>query len=118
MLGERFTTDANGWRRRSLIELRLSGVPCELRQTPEGMSFRRQNLNGKTVHTTTLDFGEVSSGDKERIERMASDLAWLLSLATMSPVVPFKYQFGTLSRTEITKKKLSYYRPLIDSNDG
>jgi hypothetical protein len=75
MQGEQFTTHSDGSRRRDLIELRLSHVPLRIRQTAAGMSFRRENLNGKTIHTTTIEFGNVRVKQRKRIEAIAQDLA-------------------------------------------
>jgi hypothetical protein len=116
--GEAVTRLPKGGWKRDRIDLYLGGFPVILRQTDCGMPGRHREAEGHTVHTTTLEFGDISTNKRKRAERIADDLAWLLSAATMSPVRPFSYQFGRGSRTHTITNRTSIFRPLIEIANG
>ncbi len=116
--GQKFSVGSDGIHRRNVIELKLSGTQLRIRQTNEGMTLPRSKLSGRTVHTTTIEFDNVPPHRRHSLERIADDIACLLALATVSPVVPFQYEYGALGRSIPVSRKMTYFRPLIDRADG
>lgn len=115
---EHATQHSTGGWRRDRIELSLAGLAVVLRQTDSGMPGRHRQAKGRTVHTTSLDFGDVPSGKRRWVEGVANDVACLLSAATMSPVTPFRYEFGQTSRSVSITTRTSIFRPTIETISG
>lgn len=100
------------------LHLILDGFRVDIWQTADGAPSARQKIKGKTAHTTTFEFGNVPAVKQKRVQELASDLVWLLSLATMSPVRPLSFQFGRNIRRLSINERTVYYRPSIDTSDG
>ena len=96
----------------------LGGFLIVLYQTENGIPSRHQAAKECTVHTTTLEFGDIPSSKRVRAENIANDIARLLTFATMSPVRPCLYEYGDSTRHETVNAKTLIFRPTIEVLDG
>lgn len=97
---------------RDMIRLSLPPFRAELKQLT--LEFRKNIWQ----ETTQLTIADISSQQFEEAKAAAGDLCWLLMLATMSPVMPFAYQYGKQRSGHSTSGRLQIFRPTIETQDG
>lgn len=103
---------------RNRIRLQLGTDAVEIRQRPAliGVPWDDQ-LKGVFNYTTDIVVADPKS--QARGERIASNVSDLLSLASMSQVRPFHFDFGAGPYGPLmTYGVTSYYRPTIEMQDG
>lgn len=89
--GNRRTDYANGSSAWDYVMARLGKYTVKLHQRSDCYT-RQRHFAGKCVESTDVSFGFVANFEEGK--RLVDDLAYLLRLATMSPVEVARYQYG------------------------
>lgn len=113
--GERTTNYDNGWLR-NLIQLQLGNHEVEIVQQPTAFRADSSSLKDHFNFTTQLFIHGVRELRAARV--VADDISALLSLATMSQVRPFAYEYNGDRSTHTTTGITVIYRPTIEVQDG
>jgi len=98
-----------------LIRLKLGKYNVLLEQEGTAIANKRKHPQG-TVHTSTLTISGVKSYSEG--EKVAHDICSLLSLASMSQVRAYHFEFGDKVKTIAVVGEAMYFRPLIQINNG
>lgn len=100
------------------IRFDLDGYRMELRQRREAFGPGRKELKGHAAHTSDLVISDLLPDDFGTGYGIARDLCALLSLATMSQVMPFRHEFGGITTSGDPKGTTILFRPPLETNDG
>lgn len=117
VVGEEATYLDDGSWVRNKISLRLSGFRVELLQDRNALDSWQRLIN-KAVYTTDLVFMEVSEKRAKAAISVATDISWLLALATNSQVQLVGYEHGKSKVSWPTRGVLMRFKPAIDINSG
>jgi hypothetical protein len=101
------------------LKLRLSGYTCELVQGSEYLRSPTSEEKRSFFYTTDAIVRNVSSERVPAAKRLVTDLAALLSFATLSPVWHFGWNYpmgtGNSGRTLAPRGLWQYFRPTLNT---
>ena len=89
--GEEYETSC-GRKTLTLIRTRLAGTKVEIRQDPEVLFDSKADYRGRFVETTRIVVRNVRMSNPRPARRLVEDVCWLLTLASMSRVVPHGFE--------------------------
>lgn len=99
---------------RNTIKLKLGQYKVKLIQ--EKVVFSHEIKSGDIYHTTNLEIKGIKK--LKEGEKVVNNICSLLSLASTSQVVPFKYKFKGQSKKILINRKVICRLPLIEINNG
>lgn len=103
------------------IKLHLGQFDLELVEVPAIVTRNLGESKGEAVYTTDLYIRGISANQFDAAERLASEVAELLSLAACSMVMKFGYQFHDTDhegQEQLITGHLQYFRPVIHTHSG
>lgn len=119
-LGELMEDTPAGGMTRTLTKFRLARRKLELRQNPDMVLGSRQEFGGACVPSSTITVKGVAEREQDSAVRLVQDLCWLLSLASMSRVIAYRYDYpaGTMAKGWSVPGVCGKSWTLIDIRDG
>lgn len=114
--GEERSQGVYGWP--DTIRLRLGRYRVTLLQDQAACMPPADGVKESCVDTTRVTIDGIREGEHERAERMAFDLAALLSFATMSQVRARWFAHGSREWAYSVVGGTMYFRPTLETRDG
>lgn len=103
---------------RNRIPLSLGRFNAVLVRTPESYDFTVGEMQDRQVHTTNLEFSDVSHADLKTAKKYAVYVAELLSFALSSQVAVWGFTYEGHTQTYQVRGKLKYFRPTFGPAQG
>ena len=113
-------TDDGGWIR-NRMNLELGGFRLKLIQRKDVISGSPSKFQNQRVHTTDVIVSDVTESQIPPLEEVLKNLSWLLSLAGLSPVRYYGYEFpfGTGNgHTSAMHEGANWFLPIVPIRDG
>lgn len=104
------STTAKGYITRNILLLKLGRYHIKIIQNPN-ILLNKLKPNG-FIYTTDVEVNKVKSFSEGK--RIIGDLCYLLSLASMSQVRPFSYEYNGESKSYSVSGQSMFFRPLFD----
>lgn len=119
--GDEVTPLKEGGSVRNRVTFQLQEFTLELIQHPDIILGSNADLQGRSIHTTDILVRNIRQSQIPRLESVITDLSWLLSLASLSEVQYFGYEYpdGTgYGRRIAVDGKANCFIPIIHISDG
>lgn len=94
------------------FEFELDGKKIRIVQRAAVRTFDKSRFRGLTIPSSNVTISKVDSFHEG--ETLLNDLCWLLSFATHSPVMAYRYEYGGLVRGRDATHRYNSWRPPFD----
>lgn len=112
--GDVITKYEGGSWSRNIIRFDVGNYKCEINIHPDILKseFKNGDYRGSLIDSGTIDIHGIKSASEG--ERILTDICWLLSLASMSHVIWFQYDFNGSGRGISVAGCYNSWRPVLE----